>query len=231
QSVVLTATGDGTFAWKPGTGLSDSLTGNPVASPHDTTVYQVTVTNSYGCKDSALVIVYVYINPVANAGPNKTIVKGDSVLLNGFVDGTHINYFWTPTSFMGNSKIVTPLVSPPSDQLFTLTAQSTLGCGTASSSVMVKVYNDIFIPNTFSPNNDGKNDIFRIVAADGYRLLKFQVFNRWGQLIFNSNDLGKGWNGMYNTIPQPEDTYVYIVELESAYGRIINKKGTITLIR
>src|SRR5206468_4199490 len=101
-------------------------------------------------------------------------------------------------------------VSPPSDMQYTLIAQSTLGCGTASSSVHVKVYNDVFIPNSFSPNNDGVNDVFRIVAADGYRLVRFQIYNRWGQVIYSADDISKGWDGNFRGLPQPQDTYVYV---------------------
>ena len=231
QNILLNAEGDGSFLWKPGTGLSDSLIANPYASPHDSTVYTVTVTNKYGCKDSALVLVYVYKNPYANAGMNKTIVKGDSVMLNGTISGTSIHYFWTPSNYMDNNKTTSPMVSPPMDMQYTLIAQSDVGCGTKSSNVLIKVYNDVYIPNSFTPNNDGKNDLFRIIAADGYKLIRFQVYNRWGQLIFNATDLSKGWDGTFKNLPQPQDTYIYELQIESAYGRIVNKKGTITLIR
>jgi gliding motility-associated-like protein len=231
KPVQLNASGDGTFEWSPTTGLSNPHSGSPLASPNDTTVYQVTVTNSYGCKDSAIVIVYVYENPTANAGTNKTIIRGDSVLLMGTVSGTKINYYWQPANYMNNSQIVSPVVSPPSDIVFTLTALSELGCGTARSSVSVKVYNDVYIPNSFTPNNDGKNDVFRVTGADGYHLKLFQVFNRWGQLIYIGNDFSSGWDGTFKKIPQPQDTYIYILEIESSNGKKINRSGTITLIR
>jgi gliding motility-associated-like protein len=231
QPVQLNASGDGTFEWSPATGLSNPHSGSPFASPNDTTVYQVTVTNSYGCKDSALVIVYVYENPTANAGSNKTIIRGDSVLLTGSVSGTHINYYWQPADYMSNNQIVAPVVAPPSDIVYTLTAESELGCGTARSSVSIKVYNDVYIPNSFTPNNDGKNDVFRVTGADGYHLKLFQVYNRWGQLIYTGKDFSSGWDGSFNKTPQPQGTYIYILEIESSNGNKINRSGTVTLIR
>lgn len=231
QRVTLTASGDGRFLWEPATGLSNPQASNPVASPRDSTQYKVVLTNSYGCKDSALVSVNVYRNPEVHVGGDKTIVRGDSVLLQGDVKGTAVRYLWTPPLYMDNNAVFTPLVFPPVDTRYTLTAESTVGCGRAEGSVMVSVFNDIYVVNSFTPNNDGKNDRFRVVAADGYQLLKFQVFNRWGQLLYSARDLSGGWDGKANGNPQPEGSYVYFLQIKSSAGRIITKKGTVTLIR
>lgn len=231
KSVVLEASGDGSFLWQPSTGLSNAQIATPVASPRDSIEYKVTVTNSYGCKDSALVDVNVFRNPDVSVGNNKTIVRGDTVMLNGEVQGTAIRYTWSPSVYMTNNTSLTPTVFPPSDTQYTLTAESTVGCGIAGATVTVKVYNDVYVPNAFSPNNDGKNDQFRIVAADGYQLVRFQIYNRWGQVVYTANDFSKGWDGKFNGNPQPEDSYVYFLQLRSANGKLITKKGTVTIVR
>ncbi len=97
--------------------------------------------------------------------------------------------------------------------------------------VTVKVFNDLYIPNAFSPNNDGSNDRFKIIAADGYQLLQFEVYNRWGQIIYGSTDFSTGWDGNNNGVQQPMDTYIYLLRMRSANGKTISRTGTVTLVR
>jgi gliding motility-associated-like protein len=231
KSVVLEASGQGTFSWQPSTGLSNAVIPNPLASPHDSMQYKVTVTNSYGCKDSALVAVNVFRNPEAFAGRDKTIVKGDTVTLDGSVKGTAIRLFWSPPAYISDNTAMAPTVFPPADTRYTLTAESTVGCGSAQATVTVKVYHDIYVPNGFSPNNDGKNDQFKIIAADGYQLVRLLLYNRWGQVVYSARDFSKGWDGKVNGIPQPEGTYIYFLQIRSTNGKVITKKGTVTIIR
>jgi hypothetical protein len=180
NTIALSASGTGTFKWTPSTGLSNDAISDPVASPHDSTLYKVIVTNSFGCKDSSEVKINVFRNPVVYAGPDKTIVRGDTILLNASVKGTAIRSLWSPASYISDPQSITPKVFPPENTRYTLTAASTVGCGTSTSSVLVKVYKDIYIPSAFTPNDDGINDRFKIFAADGYRLNKFLIYNRLG---------------------------------------------------
>lgn len=231
NSVNLSASGDGTFKWTPSTGLSNDAIPNPVASPHDSTVYKLMVTNSFGCKDSADVTVNVYRNPTVDAGPGRTIVLGDTVLLKATLSGTSINYSWNPTSFMDNPGLVAPRVFPQESTEYTLTVNSTVGCGTVTSKVLIKVYNDIYIPNSFTPNGDGINDEFKIFAADGYTFQKFLIYNRWGKMVFSAKNANDSWNGIWNNEPQPAGSYVYYLEIKKSNGKKIIKKGTIILLR
>jgi gliding motility-associated-like protein len=231
NTINLSASGDGTFDWQPATGLSNNNIANPVASPKDSIQYKVILTNSFGCKDSALVDINVFRNPAVTAGPDKTIIKGDTVMLNGTVKGTAINYSWSPNTFINNNKILTPKVFPQQNTQYTLTAVSTVGCGVASAGTMIKVYTDIYIPNAFTPNGDGKNDYFKIIAADGYRFIKFQVYNRWGEIVFDAKDVGNGWDGTFKKLSQPAGPYVYVLELQTTTGKKIIKTGTVILIR
>lgn len=231
KNISLSASGDGTFLWTPATGLSDNQIPDPVASPHDSIQYKVVVTNTFGCKDSALVNVNVFKNPQANAGSDKTIIRGDTLQLNGSVQGTSVDYFWSPNISISNTQSLNPVVSPQQDITYTLSAHSTVGCGDADASIKIKVYNDIYFPTAFTPNGDGKNDYFKVIAADGYKLIKFQVYNRWGRVVFDGKDLSSGWDGTYKNIPQPADVYTYYLELGTAKNKKIIKKGIITLLR
>ncbi|GAC1450807.1 MAG: hypothetical protein NVSMB7_13230 [Chitinophagaceae bacterium] len=140
EPLFASATDNAEYKWSPSTGLSNDTIPNPVATPSDTTKYKVVVINGYGCKDSAIAQINVYRNPFANAGPDKTIIKGDSAVLNGSSRGTAVNYYWTPVNFMNDAQLITPIVYPPASSSYTLNVVSTVGCGTASDEVQVKVY-------------------------------------------------------------------------------------------
>jgi len=219
------------FLWIPAAGLSNPTIPNPIATPKDSTTYMVLITNRYGCKDSATLQINVYRNPVANAGPDKTILLGDTATLNGLVKGTGVNYSWTPNTFMNNDQLLTPFVYPPANSTYTLQVQSTLGCGTASDDVNVKVYSNFAIPNAFTPNGDGKNDKFQVLTLDNYKLIHLFIYNRWGQLVFKAEGAYSGWDGTFKGAPQPAGVYVYHLEIQAPFRPKIVKKGTLLLIR
>ncbi|CAN5769696.1 hypothetical protein BH10BAC2_BH10BAC2_31360 [soil metagenome] len=231
QQLLATASDAATFQWTPSAGLSNDKIPNPIAAPLDSTNYKLVITNSYGCKDSAFLQIDVYRKPVVNAGPDKIILVGDTTSLSAVLRGTALDYSWTPSQFMSNNRLVNPLVYPNVSTSYTLSANSTVGCGFASDEVLVKVYTNIAIPNAFTPNGDGRNDVFRVVALDSYKLTGLIIYNRWGQLLFRAVDSYRGWDGTVNGIPQPQGSYVYHLEMQAPSGKKIISQGFIVLIR
>lgn len=231
EMLSITTSGTGSFQWSPSIGLSDDAIKNPIASPKDSTLNKVIVTNSSGCSDSAFLPVYIYRKPVADAGEDKTIIIGDSTILNGSVKGTSINYSWSPLLNIDNLNSLQPRVYPVQDMVYTLTAISNMGCGSASDNVNVKAFRDYFIPNAFSPNSDGVNDRFKIPAYNNYTVVKFIIYNRWGTVLFKSNTPGDGWDGTFNNIPQPTGSYIYFIQLLDKNNKKIIKQGTVSIIR
>ena len=231
EQMIASASDAVTWQWTPALGLSSDMVPNPIASPSKTTEYKVLIANKYGCKDSAYLTIFVNQKPVANAGPGKKINLGDSVILNGSVQGDSVNFSWSPPSFINNIHSKTPAVYPPEDAVYTLTVNSEVGCGSSSSAAKVKVYKDVFVPSAFTPNSDGKNDLFRVIAADNYKQFKLLVYNRWGQAIFETTDINKAWDGKFKDVQLASDVYVYYLELVSASNKKITKRGTVTLIR
>ncbi|MEP7253424.1 MAG: gliding motility-associated C-terminal domain-containing protein [Ginsengibacter sp.] len=232
KSINFSASGQGTFKWTPATSLTNDAIPNPVATPKDSVTYKVIVTNSYGCKDSADVVVNVLRNPMVDAGPDKEILKGDSIMLGGSAKGTSINYVWSPLQYMDDNKILDPTVFPPSDMQYVLSATSNVGCGNSSSTVNVKVFNAIDIPNAFTPNGDGINDVFKISAPGNYKIKKFIIYNRWGLQLFNLNNASlAAWDGKYKSEVQPSGAYVYYFDIQLPNGRRYVKKGTLFLLR
>jgi gliding motility-associated-like protein len=211
----LQASGGTTYSWSPSTGLSDPNIADPVASPTDTTKYTVTVSNSI-CSDTASVIVNVLQKPVAHAGPDKVMVQGQTVTLNGKASGSNITYYWTPNEYLSSNTVLDPIASPPADITYTLHVVSNSGCGAeADDEVNVKVYKSITIPNTFSPNGDGINDTWDIGALNSYPLSVTTVFNRYGAVLFKSTGYNMAWDGNYHGKPVPSGTYYYLIDLKN----------------
>ncbi len=223
--------GSGTFKWTPSIGLSNDAISNPVLTSHDSLIYKVTVTNSFGCKDSADVMVNVLRNPMADAGPDQEMIIGDSIMLHGYAAGTSINYSWSPLLYMNNTQALNPEISPPQNIQYTLQATSNVSCGVASSKVNITVYKDIYIPNAFTPNNDGINDVFKIIAPRSYNVKTFVIYSRWGEVLFKTRDLSIGWNGSFKGQPQPAGAYVFYFEMKSPRGKIYLRKGIVDLLR
>ena len=228
KSIALSASGGIRYQWLPATGLSDSTSANPVASPVDTISYKVIVTNQYGCKDSGQVPVYVYKKLVVNAGPDKTIFEGDTVTLNGSVKGSPVDIYWTPSLYIQNGNTATPLVYPVDNTVYTLFAASGLGCPVESDDVYVRVFKKLKIPNIFSPNGDGINDTWVITGLDTYPQSTVYIFTRSGQRIFEARSTEKIWDGNFNGKPLPVGTYYYVIDLNIGISPV---SGWIVIVR
>ena len=213
NSVPLFATGGTSYLWSPSTGLSDTLSANTIATPTDSIMYEVLVSNNYGCKDSGYIKVNLWHLPEVETGPNVSVFEGDSIALTGNVSGSDISFAWTPIYAMANSNTLTPKVSPDDNTVYTLTASSGLGCGTTSSSTSVRVFKKVKVPNAFSPNGDGINDTWVITNLETYPESVLRVFNISGQLVFETRGNQKIWDGTYNGYPLPFGTYYYIIQL------------------
>lgn len=92
-------------------------------------------------------------------------------------------------------------------------------------------HKELLIPNAFTPNNDGQNDIFKIKNITDERLIDFKVFNRWGTILFRTTDPGAGWDGTYRGQPQSIGVYGYVIQIGYSDGYVETYKGTVTLIK
>jgi gliding motility-associated-like protein len=100
-----------------------------------------------------------------------------------------------------------------------------------STEVFDKCNFSIYMPSAFTPNNDGLNDFFRVPPSNQNKFIRLQVYNRWGQQVFETKDISKGWNGMSERQLQPVGVYIYFLTMESLNGNKITKQGTVALIR
>jgi len=186
-------------------------------------------------KDTIPVIPFlVTINPA-----DTTISRLTSVQLNPQISGGRATTFkWEPLQYLSCSDCPSPVVAPATSMQYQLTVQNEYGC-TAIGNVFVKTFagGKVSIPNGFTPNNDGHNDVFYVLGSEDVKLLKdFSVFNRWGQKVFQvenaeANDPRFGWNGFLNGKPSDPGAYVYFVTIEFTDGATQLYKGTVMLIR
>jgi gliding motility-associated-like protein len=145
---------------------------------------------------------------------------------------------WVPSLFLNCSDCKTPISTPLYSATYTVFAYTANGC---MAKDVINVYGtctkeNLFIPNTFSPNGDGTNDIFYPRGRGVQQIKAFKIFNRWGQLIylkenFRANDQSAGWDGTKKQQFVLPDVYVYMVDLVCENGNIISIKGDVTLIR
>ncbi|MBB3058905.1 gliding motility-associated C-terminal domain-containing protein [Mucilaginibacter gotjawali] len=228
ETTQLSSSGGKYYKWKPSTGLDHDDTPNPVASPLQTTTYTVHISND-GCADSTkTVTVTVNQNPVANAGNDIVLFEGQSAKLNGTIKGDNITGFsWSPATFLSDPNSLNPVASPTDNITYTLTAVS-LTCGSSSSKVFVRVYKKIVIPNTFSPNNDGINDYWNIGGLVTYPQSALLVYNRYGQLVYQSTGYAKPWDGSVDGSPLPAGTYYYIIDLKNNTPKL---SGWVLIVR
>jgi gliding motility-associated-like protein len=162
-----------------------------------------------------------------NAGKDTLVFKDSPFQLRA---KGGIAFVWSPAIFLNDNTIATPVGMLQNDQVFTVEITDERGC-IASDDVKVTVFDhdDIYVPTSFTPNNDGRNDVFRVIAPPGTVYL-FEVYNRWGQKIFSTANQQAGWDGRLQGILQPSGVYVWFLKAQTRAGIKIKKKGTITLI-
>jgi len=235
--VQLYDTGGHTYQWLPPTGLSNPNIATPIASPPYTTIYTV-IARLGGCiPDTNTVTVIVYPQPTVNAGPDQRLLAGSTAQLQA--TGTDIaSYSWWPSETLSCPDCPNPVASMTVRTTYNVDVVSEYGCR-ASDSVTIILYCDnsmVFIPNAFTPNGDGQNDVFYPRGA-GIEVVKtFRIYNRWGELIFERqgielNDAGNAWDGSYNGADPKPDVYVYIMEATCYTGEQVMVKGDVTIIK
>jgi gliding motility-associated-like protein len=250
KSATLTATiitGTG-YTWTNTSTLSSTGSGNvntlpqlinAIASPRSNTSYIFSVTNA-GCpnvyKDTFTVLVKPRI--VVFAGNDTSIVANQPLQLEATVsDPAASNFNWTPGTGLSSTTIYNPVATlgPELGDYITYIVRATNpeGCY-GEDDVRITIFKtgpDIFVPSGFTPNNDGLNDKIYPICVGISKLEYFRVFNRWGQLVFQTSRIGDGWDGRIKGLIQDTNNYVYMVEGTDYTGRVIFKKGNIMLIR
>ena len=185
--------------------------------------------SNMGCISNVLTKIVV-INKIYPFAGNDTILSVGEPLALHATGGEF--YQWTPTTGLSNANIAEPIAHLSSDQIYILVVHNSDGCE-ARDTLNIKVYKepDFYLPNAFSPNNDGHNDYFRLIAPGIKSLDYFRIFNRSGNLIFESKEIKRGWDGTSGGRPQPPATYIWMLSGIDYTGKKIFKKGIVILVR
>ncbi len=226
------------YTWSPATGLSDPNVQNPIVNTTEPQTY--TVTASIPNCPSATATVTVEVNPIPNieGSPVQQIFSGQSADIGLIVEeNPTFSYQWTPNIDISCVNCPNPTVQGNTDGLqYVVSATDLNGC-TAMDSITMNLIEGcgsdlIVMPNAFTPDGDGLNDILYVRGSSLNRLETFKVFARNGELVFQSDNLSVGWDGTYNGQVVSTGVYVYYVEAYCELdNRIIVKKGNVTLIK
>ena len=166
---------------------------------------------------------------MVEAGANQVITGAAPALLNGTSSIPPASVVWTPTQGLSNPFSLTTAANPDSSRVYYLEVTTAAGCSDVDS-VRVLVVPAVFIPNSFTPNNDGTNDQWRIPALAAYPTCEVEIFNRYGQRIFYSRGYTSPWDGTFQQKAQPVGNYVYVIRLNN--GRQLQPfRGNLLLLR
>lgn len=229
DSVQLFAKSGISYLWSPDEYISDNEIFNPYVFPVETTTYSVIVSDACS-SDTGYVTINVLPAPDINATPeDTTIYKGESVELYA---GGGIYYGWWPPVYMNDQYSANPVVNPETslDYIVHVTAEN--GCDNYDTVTIhtILLCNDYKIPNAFSPNGDGVNDVFRIVTTGDHSVPGFTIFDRWGEIVFHSTSLEQAWDGTHEGKDQENGVYIYMITIECD-KQYETRSGTITLLR
>lgn len=227
DEATLVASGADTYSWTPAETLSDPDAATTQAFPDEPTTYTVTGTLA-SCVNTAETTVDIQ-SPTADAGNDTIIYYGEAALLDA--DGG-VDYSWSPSTGLDDPNSETPLAAPLVTTVYTVTVTTEIGC-VFTDQVTVEVSSDamVGIPTAFSPNEDGTNDMFLPFVRGDVSVWDLQVFNRWGEVVFATNDFTKGWNGKVEGDDQPIGTYVYVLTFQDMDGDAYAEQGNFVLVR
>jgi len=224
-----------TWSWSPGSSLNNTGILNPVAYPQHTSDFVFTVYDNRGCPKPGKDTIHVTVLPklVASAGGDTAVVVGQTLQL---IATGGDRYAWSPPQSLSDANIANPVAifAEPSDRIpYQVQVFNSAGCEDTAF-INIRVYATlptVFVPSAFTPNNDGINDVLRPLAVGMQQIQFFQVYNRWGQMVFTTQQNGKGWDGRVNGQLQSNNTYVWMVKAVDFTGAVYFKKGTVTLVR
>ncbi|MCX6269977.1 MAG: gliding motility-associated C-terminal domain-containing protein, partial [Bacteroidetes bacterium] len=213
------------YHWSPSLGLSSNAGSIVMAFPPQHTIYTVTGISQYGCIGHTLMPVRVYPTPVKNLRDSAYLCLGSPFTLNaGYNDSA--SYQWQDGSTDQFYHVNMP-------GIYWVTVRNA-GC-TVSDTVQVDICTSVWIPNAFTPDGNNQNDYFMALSGTELQQFSMYIYNRFGDLVFESHDIMKGWDGRFKGSDCPEGVYVYVITWEGQ-GNVVSekeglKRGAVMLVR
>ena len=233
-SIVISATGGDLIYWSPAQGLSNPSISSPDASPESNITYTaVIIDTTNACRNTGVVNIAVQQPPDLSISPSDTtIIIGEVVKILADSSGEFM-YNWSPDYQLSCSNCASPVAQPLHSTYYSLEVSDKHNCFNETYNLNIDVTEaySLELPSSFTPNGDNINDVIYVKGWGIKKLIEFSVYNRWGNRIFFTDDLRQGWDGTYNGKTQNIDSYVYILKAEMWDGNIVEKKGTINLLK
>jgi gliding motility-associated-like protein len=227
------------YQWAPSLYLSNPNIEDPdVQDPVHSVTYSLAVTDANGCRSLTPASVSINVTPPAAIflGNDTSIAIGQPLILHviDINSSGFTNFLWTPADGLDNPSNPDPAFVPDNSGTYsyTVTAYTPNGCE-AKGQITLSVYQqaDIYVPNAFTPNGDGHNDVLRAIPVGIKEFKYFIIYDRWGQQVFRTTDPGIGWDGRTNRKAESGSTFVWAVAGIDYRGRSVERKGTVILIR
>ncbi len=210
-----------------GTPVSSNGVLNPAFPGAGTYPINFTYTGTNGCANTKSQSITILRVPIINAGPDRFVLEGGSVILASSASGAGLTYLWSPGDYLNNAALASPVSTPKADIVYSFAVTTNDGC-TASDQVTVVVLKAPVIPNVFSPNGDGINDRWEVKYLESYPGATVEIFNRYGQQVFTSRGYSKPWDGTYKGSQIPAGTYYYIIDPKNGRQKMA---GYVDIIR
>jgi gliding motility-associated-like protein len=222
--------GNGQTASQQNTATAYNAVGNPQV--------KLEATNFLGCKNDVSKNVAVVPLPEIRIFADPVIISGTGMVIPTTYSSNVISYAWTPASGLSCLDCANPYCKPQFTTKYKVSVIDSNGCASSRDITVTVICNDknYFIPNTFSPNGDGMNDVFYPRGSGINRIQSMRIFNRWGEMVFEkrnfvANEASEGWDGRVKGKPADQDVYVYIIEFICDNAAIVPIRGNVALIR
>ena len=220
DTIVISVSGADNYTWANGSTTN-------YTSIYQTGYHAVTGYTGNDCYSSDSIYLETVPNPIAEAGPDKTIAPGGSTSLDGSGGD---NYLWSPSKGLSNPAIANPIANPTETTVYVLTVSNASGCTDKDSlTVFVNSKSAIAVHNMITPNNDGFNDVWDLSAVVGIETAEVHVFNRWGWEVFKSDNYKHNWGGDIKNEPLPDGTYIYVIKFKDEGKEPL--RGTLEILR
>jgi gliding motility-associated-like protein len=236
----LSANGATRYLWSPAQGLSSTTSANPVATTTATTQYMVVGFDNNNCfKDTGYVRVTVFPKPTIRLGVDQTVSTGTVVPLTATTtNGPIVSWLWTPATDLSCNTCPRPVATIKKDITYTATVKNIYGC-VATDDIRFNTVcegSQVYVPNAFTPDGDGKNDILMLRSKGIEAIRSFKIYSRWGELIFEKNNFppnnpAYGWDGKIKGVVGSAEVYVYVAQVTCDNVKDFIIKGNITILK
>ncbi len=218
--------------WAPAEIMNNPNSPEPVAIIDSTVLIVATVTNELGCSVDHTFLIKIDKDYQISRIPlgDTSIFLGQSIQFITAINKDSVDIKWTPNKYISCTDCLDPVIRPMENITYTLT--TTDNCGTKTEEFFIEVIRDFYLefPKAFTPNADQHNDIF-VYASHNIGEVDFKIFNRWGNLIFETERVDEGWDGTINGQEQNADTYTFYIRAKTIHGYEFERKGTFLLLR